>query len=107
MEGTTPTYKNPYRLSSEEGEEAHKQIHALSKGLIEPSVSPYGESILFVQKKDGTLKMRIDKRALYKVTVQERYPVPRSDDLLDKLHGCTLFSSLDLQSDNPKFETNK
>ena len=58
---------------------------ALKKGLIEPSVSPYGAPVLFVQKKDGSLRMCIDYRALSKITVQDRYALPRIDDLLDKL----------------------
>jgi len=60
---------------------------ALKKGLIEPSVSPYGSPVLFVQKKDGSLRMCIDYRALNKITMRDRYPLPRIDDLLDKLHG--------------------
>jgi len=53
--------------------------------------------VLFVQKKDGSLRMCMD-RALNKITVRDRYPLPRNDELLDKLHGCTVFSSLDLHS---------
>jgi Reverse transcriptase (RNA-dependent DNA polymerase) len=70
----------------------------LLKGLIEPSTSPYGTPILFVQKKDGTLRMCIDYRALNKLTVKNRYPLPRIDDLFDKLKGAQVFSTLDLTS---------
>ena len=100
VEGSTPTFKRPFRLSWQEEEEVHKQVEdALKKGFIELSVSPYGAPILFVQKKrDGSLCMCIDYRALNKITVRDRYPLPRIDDLLDKLHGCTIFLSLDLQS---------
>jgi len=92
VEGSTPTFKRPFRLSWQEEEEVHKQVEdALKKGLIEPSVSPYGALVLFVQKKDESLRMCIDYRALNKLTVRDRYPLP--DDLLDKLHGCTIFSS--------------
>jgi hypothetical protein len=83
----------------EEKEEVHKQVEdALKKGLIQPIVSPYGALDLYVQKKNGSLRMCIDYRALNKITVRDRYPLPGIDDLLDKLHGCTTFSSLDLQS---------
>ena len=96
---TTPTFRRPHRLSKQEEQEIHSQVaDLLAKGLIEPSVSPYGAPVLFVQKKDGSLRMCIDYRALNKVTVRDRYPLPRIDDLLDKLHGCSVFSSLDLQS---------
>jgi len=91
---------NPFirRLSRQEEEEIHKQVEdALKKWLIEPSVSPYGAPVLFVQKKKGSLRMCIDYHAWNKITVRDRYPLPRIDDLLDKLHGCTIFSSLDLQ----------
>jgi hypothetical protein len=70
----------------------------LAKGYIEPSSSPYGAPVLFVSKKDGGLRMCIDYRALNKLTVKNRYPLPRIDDLLDQLQGAKVFSSLDLQS---------
>jgi hypothetical protein len=68
----------------------------LEKGIIEPSLSPYGAPILFVKKKDGSLRMVVDYRALKKLTVKNRYPLPRIDDLLDQLQGAKFFSSLDL-----------
>ncbi|KAJ9532950.1 hypothetical protein QJQ45_018027 [Haematococcus lacustris] len=88
-----------YKLSPREEAEVKKQVaELLAKGLIEPSSSPYGAPILFVQKKDGSLKMCINYRALNKLTVRDRYPLPRIDDLFDKLAGKRVFSSLDLQS---------
>ncbi|KAJ9525182.1 hypothetical protein QJQ45_020705, partial [Haematococcus lacustris] len=85
--------------SPREEAEVKKQVaELLAKGLIEPSSSPYGAPILFVQKKDGSLRMCIDYRALNKLTVRDRYPLPRIDDLFDKLAGKRVFSSLDLQS---------
>ena len=70
----------------------------LAKQSIRPSRSPYGAAVLFVQKKDGSLRMCVDYRGLNKATVKDKYPLPRIDDLIDKLHGGTVFSSLDLQS---------
>ncbi len=94
-----PPYKRPYRLSQAELAEVERQIkELLEKKLIEPANSPYGAPVLFVQKKDGTLRMCIDYRALNKITVRDRYPLPRIDDLFDKLRGACVFSSLDLQS---------
>ena len=79
--------------------EVQKQVaELLEKGLIQPSSSPYGAPILFVRKKDGALRMVIDYRALNKVTVKNRYPLPRIDDLFDQLQGAKVFSSLDLMS---------
>ena len=99
VEGSSPTFRRPFRLSRQEKEKVHKQVEdALKIGLIESSVSPYGAPVLFVQKKDGSLRMCIDHRALNKITVRDRYPLPRIGDLLDKLHDCTIFSSRDLQS---------
>jgi len=96
---TSGLFKRGYRMSKHEEEEIHKQgADGISKGIIEPSCSPHGAPVLFVGKKDGSLRMCIDYRALNKITVRDRYPLPRIDDLLDKLHGCSVFSSLDLQA---------
>ncbi|KAJ9511709.1 hypothetical protein QJQ45_018011 [Haematococcus lacustris] len=97
--GAEAPYKRMYKLSPRVEVEVKKQVaELLAKGLIEPSSSPYGAPNLFVQKKDGSLRMCIDYRALNKLTVRDRYPLPRIDDLFDKLAGKRVFSSLDLQS---------
>ena len=70
----------------------------MSKGFIRASVSPWGAPILFVKKKDGTMRMCIDYRQLNKVTVKNKYPLPRIDDLFDQLQGASLFSKIDLRS---------
>ena len=94
-----PPFRHMYRLNPQEREEVIKQItELLHQGLIELSTSPYGAPILFVAKKDGTLRMVIDYRALNKIIVKNRYPLPRIDDLLDQLQGAKHFSSLDLTS---------
>ncbi|KAJ9523626.1 hypothetical protein QJQ45_007296 [Haematococcus lacustris] len=88
-----------YRLSKPEQEELKRRIQDyLSKGMIEPSSSPYAAPILFVQKKSGELRMCIDYRQLNKLTLRDQYPLPRIDDLFDRLSGCSVFSSLDLQA---------
>ncbi|KAJ9522018.1 hypothetical protein QJQ45_005056 [Haematococcus lacustris] len=88
-----------YRLSKPEQEELKKQIKDyLAKGMIEPSSSPYAAPILFVQKKSGELRMCIDYRQLNKLTLRDQYPLPRIDDLFDRLSGCSVFPSLDLQA---------
>jgi len=68
------------------------------KGYIKPSKSPYLAPILFVHKKDGTLRMCVDYRAFNKATVKNRYPLPRIDDLFDCLSGAKVFSRIDLRS---------
>jgi hypothetical protein len=94
-----PPFRKMYRQTQPERLEVERQVaDLLSKGFIEPSSSPYGAPVLFVQKKDGTLRMCIDYRALNKLTVRDRFPLPRIDDLLDQLAECRVFSSLDLQS---------
>ena len=70
----------------------------LSKGFIRPSVSPWGAPVLFVKKKDGTMRMCIDYIQLNKVTVKNKYPLPRIDDLFDQLQGASLLSKIDLRS---------
>ena len=68
----------------------------LAKGFIQPSTSPYGAPILFTRKKDGTLRMCVDYRSLNKMTKKDVYPIPRIDDLLDRLTNATIFSKIDL-----------
>jgi hypothetical protein len=70
----------------------------LDKGYIWPSVSPWGAPTLFVKKKDGTLRLCIDYRQLNKMTIKNKYPLPRIDDLFDQLRGATIFSKIDLRS---------
>ena len=70
----------------------------LDKGFIRPSVSPWGAPVLFVKKKDGSMRLYIDYRELNKVTVRNRYPLPRIDDLFDQLQGACVFSKIDLRS---------
>ncbi|GJZ31031.1 hypothetical protein Tco_0576078 [Tanacetum coccineum] len=86
--GATPVAKSPYRLTPSELEELFGQLKELQdKGFIRPSLSPWGALVLFVKKKDGSFRMCIDYRELNKLTVKNRYPLPRIDDLFDQLHG--------------------
>lgn len=96
--GSVPPYRRMYRMTREEEAEVKRQVTSLlEKDLIEPSASPYGAPVLFVAKKDGTLRMCIDYRALNKQTIRDRYPLPDIQSLIDKLHGCTVFSGLDME----------
>ncbi|GJZ32857.1 putative reverse transcriptase domain-containing protein [Tanacetum coccineum] len=89
----------PYRLAPSEMKELSKQLQELSdKGFIRPSSSPWGATVLFVKKKDGSFRMCIDYRELNKLTVKNRYPLPRIDDLFDQLQGSSVYSKIDLQS---------
>ena len=69
----------------------------LDKGFIRPSYSPWGAPVLFVKKKDGSMQMCIDYKELNKVTIKNRYPLPRIDDLFDQLQGARYFSKIDLR----------
>ena len=69
----------------------------LDKGFIRPSVSPWGAPVLFIRKKDGSLRICIDYRQLNKVTVKNKYPIRIIDDLFDQLHGASHFSKIDLK----------
>ena len=97
--GATPVAKSPYRLAPSEMQELSTQLKELSEsGFIRPSVSPWGAPVLFVKKKDGSFRMCIDYRELNKLTIKNRYPLPRIDDLFDQLQGSTCFSKIDLRS---------
>ncbi|GJU99121.1 putative reverse transcriptase domain-containing protein [Tanacetum coccineum] len=97
--GATPVAKSPYRLAPSEMQELSGQLQELQdKGFIRPSHSPWGAPVLFVKKKDGSFRMCIDYRELNKLTVKNRYPLPRIDDLFDQLQGSCYFSKIDLQS---------
>ncbi|GJR54475.1 putative nucleotidyltransferase, ribonuclease H [Tanacetum coccineum] len=97
--GATPIAKTPYRLAPSEMKELMSQLQELlDKGFIHPSSSPWGAPILFVKKKDGSMRMCIDYRELNKVTVKNVYPLPRIDDLFDQLQGARWFSKIDLRS---------
>ena len=97
--GATPVAKSPYRLAPSEMQELASQLQELTdKGFIRPSVSPWGAPVLFVKKKDGSFRMCIDYRELNKLTIKNRYPLPRIDDLFDQLQGSTCFSKIDLRS---------
>ena len=70
----------------------------LDKGYIRPSVSPWGAPVLFVKNKDGTFRMCIDYRQLNKLTIKNRYPLPRIDDIFDQVRGASVFSKIDLRT---------
>ncbi|GJU64164.1 putative reverse transcriptase domain-containing protein [Tanacetum coccineum] len=96
--GATPIAKSPYRLAPSEMQEFSRQLQELQdKGFIRPSYSPWGAPVLFVKKKDGSLRMCIDYRELNKLTVKNRYPLPRIDDLFDQTKGFALISQIDLR----------
>lgn len=96
---TEPISKTPYHMTAHELVELKVQLEELlAKGLIRPSVSPWGAPVIFVKKKDGSLRLCIDYRQLNKVTIKNRYPLPRIDDLFDQVKGARVFSKIDLKS---------
>ncbi|KAJ4780980.1 polyprotein [Rhynchospora pubera] len=99
MPGTAPISKTPYRMAPAELKELKVQLEdLLKKGFVRPSTSPWGAPVLFVKKKDGTLRLCVDYRELNKVTVKNRYPLPRIDDLFDQLQGSSVYSKIDLRT---------
>ncbi|XP_070002585.1 uncharacterized protein [Nicotiana sylvestris] len=99
LPGTQPISIPPYRMALAELKELKDQLKdLLEKGFIRPSTSPWGAPVLFVRKKDGSLRMCIDYRQLNKVTIKNKYPLPRIDDLFDQLQGARCFSKIDLRS---------
>jgi hypothetical protein len=99
LPGTVPISKRPYRMFVEELKELKQQLTELQEaGYIRPSSSPWGAPVLFVQKKDGSQRMCVDYRSLNDVTVKNKYPLPRIDDLFDQMRGARVFSKIDLRS---------
>ncbi|GJY78027.1 putative reverse transcriptase domain-containing protein [Tanacetum coccineum] len=97
--GVASIARAPYRLAPSERKELSEQLKELSdKGFIRPSSSPWGAPVLFVKKKDGSFRMCIDYRELNKLTVKNRYPLPRIDDLFDQLQGSSVYLKIDLRS---------
>ncbi|KAI3815765.1 hypothetical protein L1987_15446 [Smallanthus sonchifolius] len=99
LPGAEPVAKAPYQLAPSEMKELMSQLEELTeKGIIRPSISPWGAPVLFVKKKDGSMRLCIDYRELNKRTVKNKYPLPRIDDLFDQLQGASWFSKIDLRS---------
>jgi hypothetical protein len=97
--GTSPISKRAYQVSGPELVELKKEIdELLEKGYIRPITSPWAAPVLFVEKKDGTKRMCIDYRALNEVTIKNKCPLPRIEDLFDQLRGVSVFSKIDLRS---------
>ncbi|GJU71632.1 putative reverse transcriptase domain-containing protein [Tanacetum coccineum] len=97
--GAAPVARTPYQLAPTKMQELSSQLQELfDKGFIRPSSSPWGAPVLFVKKKDGSFRMCIDYYELNKLTVKNRYPLPRIDDLFDQLQGSRVYSKIDLRS---------
>jgi hypothetical protein len=94
---TTPIYKIPFRLTTPELAELKEHIkELLENGFNHPSSSPWGAPMIFVPKKDGTQRLCVDYRALNEVTIKNKYPLPRIDDMFEELHGACVFSKIEL-----------
>jgi hypothetical protein len=99
LPSTAHISKRPYRMDVKDPDELKKQIEELlSKGFIRPSSSPWGAPTLFVHKKDGSRRMCVDYRSLNDVTIKNKYPLPRIEDLFDQMRGAKVFSNIDLRS---------
>ena len=97
--GTEPISREPYRMASAELKELKVRMEEMvNKGFVRPSTSPWGAPVLFVKKRDGSMRLCIDYRELNKVTIRNQYPLPRIDDLFDQLQGAKVFSKIDLSS---------
>ena len=97
--GTKPPAQAPYRMAPSELVELRKQLNELlDAGCIQPSKAPYGAPVLFQKKADGSQRMCVDYRALNKVTIKNKYPIPNAADLFDRLSKASVFTKLDLRS---------
>jgi hypothetical protein len=98
-QSSLPTSRGVYRMSPAELDELKVQLKELiDSGFIQPSKSPYGAPVLFVKKKDGTMRMCVDYRELNRITIKNRYPLPRVEELFDRLRGAKYFTKIDLRS---------
>jgi hypothetical protein len=98
VSSTASIFKIPYRMVSNQLTEPKEQLQELlDKGYVRPSASPWGAPIIFVPKKDGTQRMCMDYYSLNEVTINNKYPLPRIDDLFDQLKGACDFSKIDLR----------
>ena len=99
MPGSRPPAQAPYRMTPLELRELRKQLtELLDAGLVQPSKAPYGAPVLFQKKQDGTLRMCVDYRALNKVTIKNKYPIPLAAELFDRLSKAEYFTKLNLRS---------
>ena len=97
--GTSPISMTPHRMALVKLQELNVQIQELlDKGFIRPNTLPWGVSVPFTKKKDKTLRLCIDYRQLNRVTIKNRYPLPRIDDLFDQLRGARVYSKIDLRT---------
>ncbi|KAK1605093.1 hypothetical protein QYE76_028766 [Lolium multiflorum] len=97
--GTAPIAKAPYKMGPKELKELKEQLDDLEqKGFIQESVSPWGSPVIFVDKRDGGRRMCGDYRNLNNVTIKNKYPLPRIQDLFDQVRGAGVFSKIDLRS---------
>ena len=97
--GTLPISMTPHRMAPVELQELKVQIQELlGKGFIRPRTSPWGAPVLFAKKKDKTLRLCIDYRKLNRVTIKNRYPLQRIDDLFDQLRRARVYSKIELRT---------
>jgi hypothetical protein len=95
--GIAPIFKRPYRMAANQLAELKEQLQELlDKGYIHPSASPWGAPVILLPKKDGTQRMCVDYRSINEVTIKNKYPLHRIDDLFDQLNGACVFSNIDL-----------